>query len=170
MFRPLVRSVILLVFLIALARAAHAQSPTILWQRAGGFASAFSADGSLIAVGDVRSVHICRASDGVEIRSVPVRFGSPDNLAVSPNGALLAVGTDGFNQTLYVFRVADGTRLLLASHDNGVKGVDFTPNGATLLSAGRDRMIVLWRTSDFTQIRSVNAGPRLTAGVFSPDG
>src|SRR5689334_3620344 len=98
MLRHLVRSISLLILMVPLTRTAWAQSPSILWKRAGGQASAFSADGNLIAVGDTRTVHICRASDGVEIRSVPVRFGAPSVIAFSPNGALLAVGTDGFNQ------------------------------------------------------------------------
>ena len=38
MFRNVARSVTVLLFLLPLSRVAHAQSPTILWQRAGGFA------------------------------------------------------------------------------------------------------------------------------------
>src|SRR5207247_10010360 len=68
------------------------------------------------------------------------RFGGANCAAFSPDGQILAVGTAALHQNLYFFRVADGELIrTVAAHSNGTTGVAFTPDGALLVSGGRDR-------------------------------
>ena len=65
-------------------------------------------------------------------------------LALSPDGTVLAVGTQ--DNKVQLWNVDRGQKIgTLQGHIQGVIGVAFSPDGRTLASASSDKTIVLWR-------------------------
>jgi WD40 repeat protein len=60
--------------------------------------------------------------------------------------------------------------VVLERHRAGITSVKFSPDGAVLASADLSGRIILWRTSDWTPIRSLSHGSEVYAVAFSPDG
>ena len=94
------------------------------------------------------------------------------NLAVSPDGAILATGTG--EGIICLWQVSDGTLLgVLEGHgeEKGVTGVAFSPDGKTLASSSFDETVRLWRVSDSTLLHTLEGHNRWVKSVaFSPDG
>src|SRR5262249_41648035 len=89
----------------------------------------------------------------------------------SPDGQTLAVGTAAVNQNLYFFRVADGALIrTITAHASGTTSVAFSPDGALLVSGGRDRPVKLWRGSDGALVNTFSHGIRVISVAVSPDG
>ena len=73
--------------------------------------------------------------------------GGANNLALSPNGKLLAGGfTDGsiLLWDVETQRPVDRQLAKLGSHTGGINGLAFSPDSQTLATAGDDRTIKLW--------------------------
>jgi WD40 repeat protein len=94
------------------------------------------------------------------------------SLAVSPDGAILAIGTE--EGIVYLWQVSDGTLLsTLEGHtqDKGVTDVAFSPDGATLASSSIDETVRLWRVADGALLDTLEGHERWVMSVaFSPDG
>ena len=91
-------------------------------------------------------------------------------LAVSANGKQIAVGLD--NSQVLLLDVNKPDRRPLLGHQGAVFDVAFSPDGATLVSAGKDKTIRFWDVS-----KAISAAPPLAvhrdevkALAFSPDG
>ena len=81
------------------------------------------------------------------------------------------MGTAALHQNLYFFRIADGALIrTVSAHSKGTTGVAFTPDGALLVSGGRDRTVKLWRVSDGALVNTFNQGIRVMSVAVSPDG
>ena len=93
-------------------------------------------------------------------------------VAVSPDGRLLATGTD--DGKVWLWDTRDRRRLgpPLAGHAGAVLDVAFSPDGTLVASAGEDRMVRLW---DVGARRAAGRplaghGAAVTSVEFSPDG
>ena len=103
-------------------------------------------------------------------RSVSGRF-LPRHLAVSPDGGLVALATEGGLVQLY--DPARGERLEdLYGHLNAVFGVAFSPDGRRLISAGGGREAVkLWDVSTRQELLTLDgSGSLLPTAKWSDDG
>jgi WD40 repeat protein len=95
-----------------------------------------------------------------------------DNVVISPDGSLLAVG--GVGPSINLWNVSTGQTLgeLLLGDTGRVASLAFSPDGRTLASTGQDGVIRLW---DVTNRQFVgepltgHAGPVYSV-AFSPDG
>jgi polar amino acid transport system permease protein len=79
------------------------------------------------------------------------------DLAISPNGGLIAAGTrDG---SIRLWDTAnDWAMRTLSGHDGPVTGVAFDPSGSTLFSAGHDGTVRLWDPTSGQVKKELNAG------------
>jgi WD40 repeat protein len=113
---------------------------------------AASADGKVIATSERdKTVRLWDGRTGKELRS----FESDDHAylaAVSPDGKLLAVGSDGVVLLLDAAKLKLIKRLKVAPAGSAfqVLGLAFSPDGKTLAATGPDkgRGVRLWRTAD----------------------
>ncbi|MBD2731696.1 pentapeptide repeat-containing protein [Nostoc sp. FACHB-892] len=97
-------------------------------------------------------------------------FGQVWTIAFSPDGQLLASGSD--DQTIRLWNAHDGTCLtVLQGHTGGVTSVSFSPNGQMLASASEDASIRLWSVDHGTILKTLSGHTRwVWAVAFSPDG
>jgi hypothetical protein len=59
---------------------------------------------------------------------------------------------------------------VLSHHRYGVTAARFSSDGRTLATADLGGAVILWRTSDWTRIRTIEHGAEVYAVAFSPDG
>ena len=90
--------------------------------------------------------------------------------ALSPQGDYLAF-TVTSPYSIWLHHLASGRLITLTNHTEEVKGLAFSPDGRTLASAGVDRVIRLWNTSDGSlKGELVRYFEEASDVSFSPDG
>ena len=150
------------------------------------FAVRFSKDGQLLAVGGQGGVLVFRVSDGVLVQT-PAGASATTSLAVSPDGQLLAAGsnaTDQYGQctdcSIKLWRISDGALLrTIDGNNNGILSVAFSPD-QQLISAGSSDQVASgavrsWRLADGQLVRAIEQDPNnpssyVTSVAYSPDG
>jgi WD40 repeat protein len=119
----------------------------------------FSRDGENIAgLGGDRAVHLWSLAAGKELRrfEAPASCGSawwgPGALAFSPNGKVLAASQGA---AIHFWDVETGRMLQrFTGHTGAVEDVRFSPDGARVVSCGKDGMARLWDVGAAKEIAS----------------
>lgn len=117
-----------------------------------GFSLAFSPDGSILASGGNRLIHLWDVADGPERQRAcaapPPRLLRQHTswvlaLAFSPDGTDLASG--GSDGTVCVWDVASGKlRAVLSGHTETIYDVAFSPDGGVIFSCSYDGTVRVW--------------------------
>jgi len=91
-------------------------------------------------------------------------------VAFSPDGSLLATGSDDYTARLWDAHTGRELRVL-RGHRGGVTSVAFSPDGITLATGSWDNTLRLWCTQNGRELRVMQGhGSRVTGAAFSPDG
>ncbi|HEY8598266.1 MAG TPA: protein kinase [Thermomicrobiales bacterium] len=117
------------------------------------------------------TVRLWRA-DGTLVNTIGGRTFAVTSVALSPDGALLAVGADGKSNQAQIWRT-DGSNspvATLTGHTDNVTMVAWSPDGKTLATSSSDRTVRLW-TAAGQPIRTLTGHADMVQNVtWAPDG
>ncbi|MGB5960628.1 MAG: serine/threonine-protein kinase [Coleofasciculaceae cyanobacterium] len=93
-----------------------------------------------------------------------------NSVAISPNGTLIASGSDDKNVYLWDIKT-ETLAATLTGHSQAVKSVVFSPDGTILASCSDDRTIKLWNIKECQEISTFQGHSSCIKSLsFSPDG
>ena len=134
----------------------------------------FSRDGMILASGNFQGDdQLCRVADGFLLRSIPDHGDEVDSLAFSPDGSMLAIGSN--DRTVWLRRTADWQEIrrlkLKAPDDATPNSVAFSPDGTMLAAGYDDSDIRIWRIVDGELLKTLAECKKdINSISFSPDG
>ena len=108
---------------------------------------AFSSDSSTFALGTGNSIYLIDAETGTLLKTLAGHTGRVRRIAFSPDGTMLASGSNDGTIRLWDVRTG-GPLKTLTGHTNVVWSVSFSADGKTLASGSWDRTIRLWDCRD----------------------
>jgi tricorn protease-like protein len=140
----------------------------------GACASAFTADGKIIATSSDREIRLWDVKSQRRLGTFNAPRGSIWTLSFSPDGRLLAAGGVA-DREVNVWDVTDRThpRLLppLIGHTAGARAVAFSPDGRTLASGSFDSTVKLWSVALWQEIATLREhSSEVGCLAFSSDG
>jgi len=129
---------------------------------------ALSPDGDLVAAGTYMEARLFDVSDGEHVRTIEYRH-SVDDLAFSPDGAILGAGLGVYGVSLH--QLPDGNELAQL-HGGYNNRIAFSPDGETIATGNRSGVVWLWRIEDGDQLAEFEPPDSewIRALAFSPDG
>jgi WD40 repeat protein len=143
----------------------------------------FSPDGTVLAVGgcaDFSNIGICRghvtlwdAMDGKPLSPPLAEYEYPVGaLTFSPDGRLLATGSQGQGVVLWDLETQERVAPVLPGYARPALALAFSPGGGQLAIARLDRSISVWDLESSEPVGEPMAGPAVGAYslAFSPDG
>ena len=118
---------------------------------------AFSPDGlRLVSGSSAGTVLAVAALSGAGLWSTTT--GDVDDLAYSPDGTLIAVGTR-FEGVRFLDAGSGAiVRTIAGAHSGSVTRVDFSADGSQLVTGGSDGLVKVWTVDDGTLVRTLSGG------------
>ena len=153
---------------------------------------AISSDGKDLLTGsDDNTARLWSLSSGQEIRRFVGHTGLVTSVAFSPDGTKLVTGSTDASVRLWDANTGAEIRQFIGhsqrqpvvfseqlpgkirtyeQRSGAVTSVAFSPDGAQLLTGGKDSIAILWEVSTGTVLRRLLAPNKVTTVAFAPDG
>jgi WD40 repeat protein/uncharacterized caspase-like protein len=130
---------------------------------------AFSPDGAVFACSSYHTIKLCDAATGAQLRSLEDHATTVWSVAFSPDGRVIASGSD--DSAIKLWDASTGTQLRsLEGNFGNVTPVAFSPNGR-LIASGNYTTVMLWDAATGTQLPSLEPHVDYVYSVaFSLDG
>ncbi len=107
-------------------------------------ALAIRTDGQILASGTNDKIQLWSIASGEEKQALTVDSGGITALAFSPNGKILASGSD--DNKIQIWNLITGKIIsTLTGHSGAITSVAFSPDGQKLVSSSDDNTIKIWR-------------------------
>jgi WD40 repeat protein len=135
----------------------------------GAGATTVSHDGRLLAWGYREHAHIFDRGKGKEVVALKTGDWSAQEIAFSPDDAMLATGGGGTNSIQLWDTKTWHVLKSLTGHQGGIKALAFSPNGSQLASSSQDRTARLWDIATGQSWVLENDEGESTALAFAPD-
>lgn len=153
-------------------------------------ALAFAPDGKTLAsVGNDGTARLWESATGRALGILWTETNSLSTVAFSPDGRILASGTaqlptgkrftstryappaEGMASHITFFDLSEGKILrTFDAHADGIYALQFSPDGKTLASGGKDGVVNFWETANGTLLNAVSNSMGPVYGIsFSPD-
>jgi WD40 repeat protein/serine/threonine protein kinase len=130
----------------------------------------FSPDGARVALALDNSAQVWDTKEWKKVREIAGRFGHPDTLAFSSDGAMLAAGTLDGDVILWE-RATDKEQRVSRAHLEAVRRVTFRRDGKWLATAGFDRVARIWECPTLRPVHMLRGHDRsLFSLAFNPAG
>ena len=144
---------------------------SVFTQTLGGILSAaFNSDGKFLATGIDNEILLWDVADSRQLLSFKGHISWVHSVAFSPNGQILASGSN--DQTVRLWDVNTGQCLkTLRGHTGCVQSIAFSPDGQILASGSNDSSVRLWdvKTGQCLNLLLGHTN-RLLSVFFTPDG
>lgn len=127
----------------------------------------FSPDSQYIAASGDNFIQLWQVSNGEQVRRLNGHQGRVTSIQFSPNGQLLASGSE--DKTVKLWSVKDGYLLnTLTGHTDGVTSLSWNSTGEWLASGSHDKTVRIWRSqgSEVKTLLAHDVG--VSAIAFSP--
>jgi WD40 repeat protein len=135
-------------------------------------ALAFAPDKTILTGGGDNQISVWADASPNAIRSLAGHTGPVYDVAISPDGKLVASASA--DQTIRIWDAATGAQVRAMSGSVGaVYAIDFNADGTQLASGGADGILRLWNVANGGVLKQLSEGDKplpLFSVAFSPDG
>lgn len=125
----------------------------------------FSPDGKYLATGGFRTIKLWRRPEPTKKYDLAGLEGPPRSIAVSADGAWLAVGEETGKIKVYDAKTGQLSKTL-AGHTAPVTGVAFSADGAKILSGSQDKSCRLWSVAESKELGITETPAPVNAVAF----
>jgi WD40 repeat protein len=132
--------------------------------------ASFSPDGRQVVTGSWdTTARLWEMATGRELRRLEGHASVVSAASFSPDGRQVVTGSDDFTARLW--EVATGReRLRLEGHTKSLSAAFFLPDGRHVVTGSWDNTLCLWEVDTARELARIDAGQRVCAAAFSPDG
>jgi len=99
-----------------------------------------------------------------------LRTGSVLEIALSPDGKLVATTPDRYAVNIWQTKTGFIRRTIFTAFTNAISQITFSPDGRSIAAGGYDGFVRIWDVETGMLLRAMNTGSVIQSLAYSPDG